>query len=215
MLQKLIAEFTGTFLLVFFGTGAIIIQEQSGVIGHPGVAAAFGLSVFILIMFFAKISGAHFNPAVSISMGWHEKKSVKEISFFIVAQLVGAIASSLLLHILFPTNIMLGATLPAGGTSISFVLEFILTFVLVLGILLISTNKENTLFIVALSIGAIIGLEALMAGPICGASMNPARSLGPALVSGHFEHLWLYVIAPIAGGIFAVLIFPLLNKKEI
>jgi aquaporin NIP len=211
-MKKALSEFTGTFLLVFCGTGAIVINETSGdAITHFGIAAVFGLVVFACIMCFASLSGAHMNPAVTITQWLRKKTPRHEVPIYLIGQFAGAFAASLLLTILFPQNEKLGATLPAGSEMQSFVLEFILSFFLMLTIIRCS-ESDLKLPAIAGTIGAVVGLEALFAGPICGASMNPVRSFAPAIVSGHTEHLWLYLIAPVAGMIFAAIFNPLIEK---
>jgi len=204
-MRKYVAELLGTYALVFAGTGAIIIdQETHGSITHVGVAITFGLVIMSMIYAFGDISGAHLNPAVSIAFTVARKFPVKELLPFIISQLAGALLASLTLKFLFPANQLLGATIPAGSSGQSFVLEFILTFFLMLVIINVATgSKERGLF-AGLAIGSIVGLEAMFAGPICGASMNPARSFGPAIVSGHTELLWIYLSATTLGAISAV-----------
>jgi len=204
-MKKYVAEFLGTYALVFAGTGAIVIDQQThGGVGHAGVAITFGLIVMSMIYTFGDISGAHLNPAVSIAFVIAKKFPVKELLQFVVVQILGAICASFTLKFLFPANELLGATLPAGSDMQSFVLEFILTFFLMLVILHVSSGSKEKGMFAGLAIGSVVGLEAMFAGPICGASMNPARSLAPALVSGHLEHLWIYVTATIAGAVLAV-----------
>jgi aquaporin NIP len=213
-MQKSLAEFAGTFFMVFCGTGAIIINETSGgAITHPGIAAVFGLVVFALILSFASVSGAHFNPAVTITQLIRKKIGLNDSVIYIASQIGGAITASALLHLLFPLNEKLGATLPAGPEWQSFALELLLTFFLMLSILR-SSEGGYSLGVIASTVGAVVGLEALFAGPICGASMNPARSLGPALISGHTEHLWMYIIAPIAGALLAAIFHSHLNQHK-
>lgn len=199
MVKKAIAEFTGTFFLVFCGTGAIVINEASkGAVTHPGIAAVFGLVVFALIMTFGPLSGAHINPAVTLTQFIRKKIASGDCFLYILSQLAGAVAASITLHVLFSTNEKLGATLPAGSELQSFLLEFILTFLLMIAILRTSEGGFS-LATVAGTVGTVVGFEALFAGPVCGASMNPARSLAPAIISGHTEHLWIYLVAPVAG----------------
>ena len=204
-MKKYIAEAIGTFALVFCGTGAIIInQETNGTVTHPGIAIVFGLIIMVMIYAFGNISGAHFNPAVSIAFVFAKQLEVNKLFAYIIAQLTGALLASLLLKFLFPANQLLGATLPAGSNMQSFILEFILSFLLMLVILHVFTKP---VMLAGLAIGSVILLEAMFAGPICGASMNPARSFAPALISLHFEHLWVYILAPVTGATFAVLIW--------
>jgi aquaporin NIP len=189
-----------TFALVFAGTGAIIINEATGgVVSHVGVALTFGLIVLAMIYTVGDISGAHLNPAVTIGFWAARRLPGREVFPYAGSQLVGALLASGLLRLLFPGSKWLGSTLPAGPEWQSFVLESILTFFLMLTILNVSTGSKEKGITAGIAVGAVIALEALFAGPICGASMNPARSLAPAIVSGHLEHVWLYLVAPPLG----------------
>ncbi len=199
-MKKYVAEFIGTFAMVFCGTGAIIINQQTGgAITHLGIAITFGLIVTAMIYTFGSTSGAHFNPAVTIAFAISGLFNPKQIIPFVVAQIVGALAASCTLHFLFPENISLGATIPAGSAAQSLVLEFILTFFLMLVILFTSQGSKEVGVMAGLAIGGTVLLEALFAGPICGASMNPVRSLAPAIVSGNLTNVWIYLTAPIIG----------------
>lgn len=203
--KKYLAEVIGTFALVFFGTGAVIINELStGAIGHLGIAFAFGLIVMVMIYTFGPVSGAHINPAVTLAFAITDRFNRKDTLPYLIAQIGGAILASLVLRFLFATATTMGETLPVGSWQQSFVLEIILTYFLMLVILFVSQNKETTSF-TAIAVGGTVLLEALVAGPICGASMNPARSIGPALIAGNFTHLWLYIAAPIIGALLASL----------
>jgi aquaporin Z len=169
-----------------------------------GIAFTFGLVVMAMIYALGNISGAHFNPAVSIAFAVARKFEPKQLLPYLTSQLAGAFAASGVLHFLFPANVLLGTTLPAGSETQSFILELILTFFLMLVILNVAHgSKEQGLF-AGLAIGSVVLLEALFAGPICGASMNPARSIAPAVVSAHIGHLWIYLAAPVTGAIVAV-----------
>ena len=205
MKQKLFAEFLGTFTLVFAGTGAIVINSISnGAIGHVGIALTFGLVVLAMIHTFGDISGAHFNPAVTIEFAAAGRFSSKGVLPYVGIQLLGAFSASALLRWMFPTHTTLGATVPVGSEYRSFVLEFILTAILMLVILSVSTGAKEKGITAGIAIGAVIALEAMFAGPICGASMNPARSFGPALMSKQTSQLWIYLAAPILGALFAI-----------
>jgi aquaporin NIP len=200
MIKRFCAEFLGTFALVFAGTGAIVINEVgNGAITHVGIALTFGLIVLAMIYTVGDISGAHLNPAVTFGFWAARRLPARDVLPYIASQIAGAIFASVLLRFLFPENELLGATLPAGSESQSFILETVLTFFLMLTILNVSTGAKEKGVTAGIAIGAVIALEAMFAGPICGASMNPARSLAPALVSGHFEHLWIYLVAPPLG----------------
>jgi aquaporin Z len=204
-MKKLLAELLGTFTLVFAGTGAIVINAAShGAIGHAGIALTFGLVVLAMIHTFGDVSGAHLNPAVTLAFAVARRFAWRDVPGYLGAQLLGALAASMLLHVLFPQDVTLGATLPAGSEMQSFVLELVLTAILMLTILSVSTGAKEKGITAGIAIGGVIGLEAMFAGPACGASMNPVRSLAPALVSGHLEHLWLYLAAPVLGAFLAV-----------
>lgn len=203
--QQLLAEAAGTFGLVLIGTGAITIAEAApGTISHLDIAVAFGAIVAAMILAFGATSGAHINPAVSIAFWWLGRLNGKLAIPYILAQLGGALLASWWLAETFPGSETLGASLPAGAWWISLLLEFGLTFILMLGILWIGVIRAAPITWVAVVAGIIVGLEAYFAGPYCGASMNPARSIGPALLSGHTEHLWVYIVAPIAGALLAI-----------
>ena len=205
MHKKLLAEFLGTFGLVFAGTGAIVINHAShGAITHAGIALTFGLVVLAMIYALGDVSGAHLNPAVTTAFAVARRFPWAEVPGYVGAQVAGAFAASGLLRVLFPADDTLGATLPAGTAGQSFVLEVVLTFLLMLVILSVSTGAKEKGITAGIAVGAVIALEAMFAGPICGASMNPARSLAPAVVSGHLEHLWIYLAAPVLGGWLAV-----------
>lgn len=212
--KNLVSEFIGTFILVFAGCGAIVVESLTGALGHVGIALTFGFVVTALIYTFGHISGAHFNPAVTISfalMGEFDKKNVIK---YIISQIGGAILACAFLMLLFLEEsksvkelAFLGATLPRGSWYQSFGFEFILTFILMLVIYGSAVHGKAIKSFAGLAIGLTVGLEAMFAGPICGASMNPARSIAPAFVSGNLEYLWLYIIAPIFGAILAGVIF--------
>jgi aquaporin Z len=205
-MKKLAAEFVGTFSLVFAGTGAIVVNEMSdGAVTHVGVALTFGLVVLAMIYTVGDISGAHLNPAVSLGFFAARRFPLHEAIPYIVAQCAGAFAASGILRLLFPRDATLGATLPAGSATQSFVLELILTAILMFVILNVSTGAAEKGITAGIAVGSVIGLEAMFAGPICGASMNPARSLAPAVVSQHLASLWIYLVAPTAGALLAVL----------
>ncbi len=204
-MKKLYAESFGAFCLVFAGTGAIIINDVSGgAITHLGIALTFGLVVLSMIYAVGDISGAHMNPAVTLGFYAAHRFSGRLVLPYIASQSLGAIAASLLLHILFPSHLSLGVTLPAGSDFQSFILELILTAMLMFVILKVSSGAKERGITAGIVVGAVIALEALFAGPICGASMNPARSLAPALISGQFTSLWLYLVAPTFGAFLGV-----------
>ncbi len=206
-MKVLLAEFLGAFFLVFIGTGAVII-DQEGLfhLGNLGIALAFGGVVVALILVFSRWAGIHLNPAVTLALWVASAFPKSKIIAYIGCQIAGALCGSLLLHLLFPFNISLGNTFPTSGIFTSFVLEMGLTFILMLCIL-IFTKIHVVLFFKAVIIAFIVFIAAWKAGPLCGASMNPARSLAPSLVSGDFEFLWIYLLAPILGAIAASLVW--------
>jgi aquaporin Z len=204
-MRKYFAEFLGTFCLVFAGTGAIVIDQMTGgVVSHAGVALTFGLIVTAMIYTFGDISGAHLNPAVTCGFIAARRMTRRQGVPYILAQLLGAIAASATLRGLFPLSPKLGMTQPAGSATQSFVLELILTAILMLVILNVSVGAQEKGITAGIAIGGVIALEAMFAGPISGASMNPARSFGPALIAHDFTSLWIYLIAPAAGALLAV-----------
>jgi MIP family channel proteins len=206
MTKKLISEFIGTFSLVFAGTGAIVINDVSGgAISHLGVAMTFGLIVMAMIYTLGDISGAHLNPAVTLGFFAARRLERGLVLPYVLSQCAGAVLASVVLLFLFPQHPGLGGTAPAGSSAQSFVLEGILTCILMFVILGVSTGEKEKGITAGIAVGSIVGLEALFAGPISGASMNPARSLAPALISGHFDALWIYLAAPVLGALVAVL----------
>ena len=199
-MNKLIAECFGTFCLVLAGTGAIIINDLSGgSITHVGVALTFGLIVMAMIHTVGDVSGAHLNPAVTLAFWTAKRFPGNQVLPYLGSQVTGALLASGLLRLLFPAHATLGATLPTGSVGQSFVLEVVLTLILMFVILSVSHGAKEKGLNAAGAIGATVALEAMFAGPICGASMNPARSLAPAVVSGHLEHLWIYLTATLLG----------------
>jgi aquaporin Z len=205
MMKKYTAEFIGTFALVFFGTGAVIVNEiSSGVISHTGISITFGLIVMCMIYAIGDISGAHMNPAVTFSFAVNRSFPWKQVLPYILSQVAGGIMASVILAFLFPSSITLGSTLPVGEFHQSFILEIVITFFLMFTILRVATGSKEQGMFAGIAIGSLVMLMAMFAGPISGASMNPARSLGPALVSGKWHFFWIYITAPIIGALAAV-----------
>ena len=204
-LYKLFAELAGTFGMVFIGTGAIVVNDVSGGAVTPaGISLAFGLSVTFMILVFGHVSGAHINPAVTLTLWTAGRFPRQKVLPFITAQCAGAVLASFLLHQFFSSHAGLGATVPSGSPMASFFLEIVLTYLLLLVIFTVTTGPKRLTSFAAVIIGATVGLEAYFGGPVSGASMNPARSLGPALVSGQLSSLWIYLCAPFIGGLLAI-----------
>ncbi len=213
LLRRLSAEALGTFCLVFAGTGAVVVNAVAGnPLGHGGVAAAFGLVVAAMIFCLGHISGAHLNPAVTLAFSSARHFPAREAGPYIAAQLVGAILASLALRGLFGLAGGLGATHPDHvGRLGAVILEAGLTAVLMIVILAVATDTRAFGSMAAIAIGATIGLEALVMGPITGASMNPARSFAPALVGADFADLWIYLVGPVLGALAGTAIYGFLR----
>lgn len=204
-MRRYAAEAVGTFCLVFAGTGAIVIDSiTGGAVTHVGVALTFGLVVMAMIYALGDVSGAHLNPAVTLGFLVSGQIEARRAILYVCSQIAGAILASVAIRVLFGNHAALGSTLPRGGAWQSFGLELILTLLLMLVILRVSSGAKETGMMAGIAIGGVVALEALFAGPICGASMNPARSLGPALVSGTLGDLWVYLAAPSIGAVLAV-----------
>lgn len=212
--KRLIVECLGTFLLVFMGTGAIIISHLTHRIGHVSVAAVFGIVVMVLIYSFGHVSGGHFNPAVSIGFLLNKEMSRVETLSYCFMQCVGAVAGSFILSLIFDEHKNLGVTQPTTWWGQAFILEIVLTFILMLVILMSAVHGKADKTFSGIVIGATVGIEALVFGPVCGASMNPARSLGPAVVCCNYNYLWIYFIATTIGAILAVLFYREIFVKE-
>lgn len=204
-MKKYAAEVLGTFILVFAGTGSVIVNDAAGgKVTHVGISLVFGLVVMAIIYAIGDVSGAHINPAVTLGFWISRRLPGKEVGPYIASQLVGAFAASAVLTVMF-THPTLGATLPTGSAGQSFVMEFFLTAILMFTVLGVATGTKEKGVLAGIAIGGVITLEALFGGPISGASMNPARSIAPAVVSGSLEHLWIYIAAPVLGAAAGVL----------
>ncbi|MCA9258876.1 MAG: aquaporin [Planctomycetales bacterium] len=213
-MRQLAAEALGAFMLVFSGTGAIVVDASTAhSITHVGVALTFGLVVMSIIYALGDVSGAHVNPAVTIGFWIAGRFEGSKTAPYIAAQCVGAVAASATVRGVLGDYAALGATLPAGSSGQSFVLETLLTAMLMFVILNVSTGAKEKGIMAGAAIGSVVALEALFAGPICGASMNPARSLGPALVAGRLEDVWIYLIAPTLGALLAVPAYQLVRDE--
>jgi aquaporin NIP len=217
-----LAEFVGTFVLVFAGCGSIALNQlEQGMVGHVGISVTFGLAIMCMIYAVGHISGAHFNPAVTLAFAFNRQFPVKYVVPYIAAQCLGAIAASFLLYQTLEqfsqtqaapqTLLNLGVTQPAGESVwVCLVWEFVLTFILMFVITAVATDTRAVGELAGLAVGGTVCLAALFGGPVTGASMNPARSLGPALASGQWQYFYIYVIAPVLGAIAGGYIYGLL-----
>ena len=205
-MKKYWAELLGTYILVFVGAGAIVIDSvTAGGVTHLGIGLTFGLVVMSMIYTIGDISGAHINPAVTIAFAVAKRFPLNQVLPYVSFQISGALLASATLYFMFPDAITMGETMPLNNNwQQSFVLEFILTFILMFVILNVSTGAKEKGITAALAIGGVVAFEATFAGPICGASMNPARSIGPAIFAADLTHLWLYVVATTLGAIASV-----------
>jgi len=219
-MNKYIAEFLGTYILVFMGAGAVIANTANlNSVTPLGIGIVFGLIVMVVIFAIGETSGAHINPAVTLAFFTSGRFPAKEVIPYITSQCMGAIAASLTHRMCFGVVGNLGGTAPyaAGSVSQSFTLEIILTATLMFTVLCVSTGSKETGMFAAIAIGGLIAVEAIFAGPICGASMNPARSLGPALVSGEartMQTLWAYLLAPTIGAQIGILCWKFTRNSD-
>ncbi len=199
MARAAAAESVGVFALVFAGCGAVMVDAEQRALGQPGVALAFGLVIMAMIYALGHVSGAHLNPAVSLAFALTRHFPARRLLAYWVAQVVGALAAASVLRASLGDVASLGATLPAGSDGQAFLWETILTFLLMFVIMAVATDTRAVGEAAALAIGGTVALGALVGGPVSGASLNPARSLGPALVSGELRALWIYLVAPLVG----------------
>lgn len=214
-LRRAFAEFVGTYALVTAGCGAIVVDTATGALTHVGVAFTFGLIVMVMIAAIGHVSGAHFNPAVTFAFALIRHFSWRDVPLYIGGQLLGAISAALTLRILFGPVAQLGATIPSGSSTQSFVLEMLLTAVLMFVITAVATDNRAVGQLAALAIGATVALDALWGGPISGASMNPARSFGPALIAWEWHDHWVYWLGPLVGASLGALIYQALRKSPV
>ncbi len=214
-MKKYLAEALGTFALVFVGTGAIIVNDvTNGSITHVGIALSFGLVIMTMIYAYGEVSGAHFNPAVTVGFTIARGFPRSEALRYILSQVVGALLASALLLGMFPDHATLGSTLPSGSALQSLIFEIVMTFFLMIVILGVTSGTKEKGIVAGIAIGAAIALDALFGGPISGASMNPARSFAPALLSGNFGTFWIYLIGPVLGAALAALASRYLHSRN-
>ncbi len=212
----MLAEAVGTFGLVFAGTGAIVIDAKTnGGVGHVGVSLTFGLIVMTMIYAIGHVSGAHINPAVTLAFSAVRHFPRRLVPLYLLGQFTGAVLASLLVRGLFGDVAALGATFPQGSTGQALLLEFVLTFFLMFVIMAVATDVRAVGQAAAIAIGGTVGLEALFAGPISGASMNPVRSLAPALVAWTWDGQWLYLVGPIAGAVAGAFMYMVIRDQKV
>ena len=206
------AELIGSFILVFVGTGAIMINDITGQVTNLGIGLSFGLVVMVVIYSIGDISGAHINHAVTIAFWISKRFEGKYVIFYVLFQIIGAVLDSCILYFILPESNTMGETLVKDGNWIqSFILEFLLSLILMFVILNVSTGSKEKGIIAGISIGAVVAFEAIFAGPICGASMNPARSIAPAIF-GNASFLWVYIVATTLGAISSVFVYKLIKN---
>lgn len=215
LLRRTGAELVGTYALVTAGCGAIMVNAETAALGHIGIAFTFGLVIMVMIAATGHISGAHFNPAVTVAFALTRHFPWREVPFYVGGQTMGAILGSLTLRLVIGDAANLGATLPAGSVGQSFGLEVLLTASLMFVIISVATDTRAVGETAAIAIGATVAVNALWAGPISGASMNPARSLGPALVAGIGQDQWIYIVAPLIGAAIGGLLYQWIRQPVV
>ena len=211
--RRALAEGLAAFALVFAGCGAIVANATyDAALGTVGIALVFGLVIMVMVYATGHLSGAHLNPAVTLAFALTRHFPRREALAYITAQLLGALAAAALLLAVWPSQpAALGTTLPSVGDGSALVYEAVLTAFLMFVIMAVATDTRAVGAGAAIAIGGTVGLDALFGGPITGASMNPARSIGPALVSGELHDLWIYIVAPIAGAALGALAYQLVR----
>jgi aquaporin NIP len=211
LLRRAGAELVGSYALVTAGCGAIMVNATTGALTHLGVALVFGLIISVMVAATGHLSGAHFNPAVTCAFALTRHFPWQELPIYVGAQLVGAIGGALTLRALFGPVADLGATLPSGSAGQAFGLELLLSAILMFVIIAVATDTRAVGQLAAIAIGATVALDALWGGPISGASMNPARSFGPALVAGAWRDHWVYWLGPLLGAAIGALLYQVLR----
>lgn len=199
--QKYLAEALGTFALVFFGCGAIVVDAKQGGLGHVGVSLAFGIVVLAMVYALGHVSGAHINPAVTVALASRGRFAWAAVPGYLFAQVAGAVLAAVLLRASLGDVADLGTTRPSGSVGQSFVWEVVMTATLLVVIVSVATDVRAPAGVAGIAIGGTIALASLVGGPVSGASLNPARSFGPAVVAGELGSLWIYLAAPVLGGL--------------
>ncbi len=214
LLRRIGAEMVGTYALVTAGCGAIVVNARTGALGHVGVALTFGLVIMVMISAVGHLSGAHFNPAVTFAFALARHFAWRDVAAYVAAQIVGAVLGALTLRTLFGDVADLGVTVPGGGALQSFGLEVLLSAALMFVIISVATDTRAVGELAAIAIGGTVALDALWGGPVSGASMNPARSFGPALISGVWRDHWVYWVGPLAGASIGGLLYQWLRTPR-
>jgi aquaporin NIP len=213
--RALVAEAIGAFALVFAGCGAVMVDAKTGQLGHVGVAIAFGLVIMAMIYALGHVSGAHLNPAVTFSFALARHFPRSRVPLYWAAQLAGALVAAAVLRGSLGNVAHIGATYPSGSDGQAFLWEAVLSFFLMLVIMAVATDTRAVGEAAAIAIGGTVGLDALFGGPITGASMNPARSLGPGIVAGDLHAIWVYLLAPIVGASLAALTYAFVRDEPL
>jgi MIP family channel proteins len=213
--RALVAEAIGTFALVFAGCGAVMVDAKTGALGHVGVAISFGLVIMVMIYAVGHVSGAHFNPAVTFSFALARHFPRWRILPYWSAQLLGAVVAAAILRGSLGNVAHVGATYPSGSDGQGFLWETVLSFFLMFVIMAVATDTRAVGEAAAIAIGGTVGLDAMFGGPVTGASMNPARSLGPGIVSGDLHAIWIYVLAPIVGASLAAIAYTFIRGERL
>ncbi len=213
--RRLAAEAIGTFALVFAGCGAIMVDSKTGALGHVGVAITFGLVIMAMIYAVGHVSGAHFNPAVTLSFALTRHFPRRHIAPYWLAQIGGALIAAAILRGSLGNIAHVGATYPSGSDHQAFLWEAVLSFFLMFVIMAVATDTRAVGEAAAIAIGGTVGLDAMFGGPITGASMNPARSLGPGIVTGDLTAIWVYLLAPAVGASIAALAYTFIRGETI
>ena len=215
--RRCVAEAFATFVLVFAGCGAIVVDsERGGSLGETGIAAAFGLAIMVMVYATGHLSGAHLNPAVTVAFASTRHFPLRDAAAYVPAQLVGAVAGAATLRIAWEgTPASLGATVPSVGIGSALVYEFAMTAVLMFVVMAVATDTRAIGAAAAIAIGGTVALDALFGGGVTGASMNPARSFGPALVAAEWTDFWIYVLAPVTGAIAGAGLYMLVRGDEL
>lgn len=216
LLRRAVAEAIAVFALVFTGCTAVIVNTvYHGVLGDVGVALVFGLVIMVMVYAIGHISGAHINPAVTFGFLLTRHMPLREAATYVAAQLVGATVAAFILLSAWPDKPMdLGATVPAVSNLKALGFEFVMTAILMFVIMAVATDTRAVGAAAAIAIGGAIALDALLGGPLTGASMNPARSFGPALASGQWQGFWVYIVGPLAGSAAGAFAYQFVRGEE-